>query len=146
MEDDDPTLQLVIFVVDGAAGDKNPGAVIAAGISNVELGLIGRLAVNRTDQGKVFHGIRSHPIRQKYFVQPRPFLGRLVDATVAQHSLCGRVENDEPGLRVSDDDSVPHAVKYRSQIRVCSRSAASERASSCACCSSVWLSRRISSS
>ncbi len=58
-----------------AAGDQDPGTVIAAGIGDVELGLVARLATDRPHQGKIIDRVRGQPIRQEDLVKTRPLLG-----------------------------------------------------------------------
>ena len=70
----------------------------------------------------------------------RPFLGRAVDPAVAQDSLGGRVEDQEPRARVGDDDAVAHADRGPTAGSGSARGGPPRtRASSWACCSEALV-------
>ena len=52
VEDDDAPLKHAALVAKGSAGNQDPCPVIAAGIGDVELGLVDRLAADRPDQAE----------------------------------------------------------------------------------------------
>ena len=68
VENDNASPQRVVFVPQRAAGDEDIGPVVAAGICDVELGLVGRLAAYRPHQRQVLHGVGGQSIGQEDFV------------------------------------------------------------------------------
>ena len=68
MEDDDTSPQLVVFIPQGAARHEDIRPVVAAGIRDKELGLVGRLSAYRPHQRQILHGVGGHSIRQEDFV------------------------------------------------------------------------------
>ena len=65
VKDDHSALERAVFVAQRSARDENPGAVVAAGIGDVQLGLIDRLATNCTNQRKIVSGIRGRALGQR---------------------------------------------------------------------------------
>ena len=87
-------------------------------------------------QGKILDRVGGLSVRQEDLEMARPLLGGISAAAVAQNSLCRRVEDNEL-RRFESATTTPSPMQSRTdrRIRVCSRSAASDRASSAASCS-----------
>ncbi len=115
VEDHHPALDRAMLVLQRAAGGRDPRPVLAAGIGDVELRLVDRLAPHGPEQRQVLRRIQGDPIGQEDLVMPRPLLGRRVDPFMAEDPLRRRVEDQEPARRVGDDDPVAHAVEDRLQ-------------------------------
>ena len=113
VEDDDPALDRAALVPQRAAGHHDPGPVVAAGVGDVELRLVGRLAADGPHQGEILRGIGVHAIGEEDLVEARPLAGRALDPALAEDSLGGRVEDQESPLGIGDDDAVAHAVQDR---------------------------------
>ena len=122
VEDDDAALDRAALVAQRAAGDQDPGPVLAAGIGDVELGLVDRLAADGPDQRQILDGIERRPDRagrsRNGATTPR----------VARRSGRGRGSAAAAGLKtrnrpVASATTTPSPMQSRTdwRIRVCSR-------------------------
>ena len=74
VKDDHSALQRAILVAQGSASDQDPRAIVAAGIRDIKLGVVDRLAADRPDQRKIINGIGSRAIGQEKLIMARPIL------------------------------------------------------------------------
>ena len=147
VEDDHAALDRAVLVPQRAAGHQDPGPVLAAGIGDVELRLVDRLAAHRPHQRQIRRGIEGHADRagRSRNAATTPRAASSIRPWPRIRCAAGLKTRNRPSASATTTPS-PMQSRTDWRIRVCSRRRQLGASQLLRVLLEALLSRRISSS